>query len=157
MITGCKEDTQVTSVQQQIGQGYEVHRAKEFETENIEKVYVAKNTELNKNKIIQIVHSEGYKDIIEIMVIIDLDNEKIEDIKITKHHESKDYGGYVTKEWFTNGFKNKSINKSLKIAKMMSKDSSDIIAITGATVTSKAVVDGVNLCLENIKTMEGKK
>lgn len=73
------------------------------------------------------------------------------------HQETEDYGGYLTREWFLDRFIGKSSTYQLKMVKIIDNKPDEIVAITGASKTSKAVVDGVNLALENFNKIKGGK
>lgn len=156
LLIGCSNDAELDTVRNKFGQDYSIDRLNKYEDDSIIRVYKVSKEADEKYHIVQIVRSKGYKDYIKFMVTIDNDSKKISDIHIIEHNETHDYGGYVTKDWFLKRFINKPINQSLKIAKIVSENPWEVTAITGATITSEAVVKGVNLCIENIKTMEVK-
>lgn len=131
-----------------------VKRISKYESETIYGVYHLIGT--NSEEIIQLVKQKGFVDKIDMMVIIDCKENQIKEIKILEHNESEDYGGFLTKEWFLERFKDKSTAEALRVVKMSAKDESQIVAITGATITSKAVVDGVNLCMNNYHRIKGE-
>ena len=53
----------------------------------------------------------------------------------------------VTKEWFLNRFKNKSANMYLNRVALEQSQPNDVIQITCATVSSQAVINGVNAAI----------
>ncbi|WDV45633.1 FMN-binding protein [Clostridiaceae bacterium M8S5] len=143
------EDEHLSKLNEYFGQGYDITRQNGYENNDIIRAYRIVNKSNNSSEFVQIVNSNAYIDDIKIMVIIDEESKKISNIHILQHSETEDYGGYVTEDWFTDRFKNKPINQSLKTVKIISKNPREITAITGATVTSEAVVKGVNLCIQN--------
>ena len=123
-------------------QGYSgVHRVKKAETTNIIRVYRTKEA-----SIVQIVHSEGYKSTIELLVAIN--NNNVEKVNILSQHETEDYGGYITEQWSLNRLC-LPITAKLNLIKINKVNANDVVAVTGATISSQAVVDGVNLCIDN--------
>lgn len=130
-----------------------VKRIGKYENEDIYGVYHLEGS--NREEIIQIVKQKGFVDKIDMMVIIDCKENQVKEIRVLDHKESEDYGDFLTEEWFLERFKGKSIDAQLNIVKMSAKDESQIVAITGATITSKAVTDGVNLCMNNYHRIKG--
>jgi Na+-translocating ferredoxin:NAD+ oxidoreductase RnfG subunit len=126
---------------------------------DVRKAYIKKNfPAVKKNFIckdknnqvlgnIFIAEPIGYKGPVTIAVVIDSQKKETMGIKILNHDESPDYGGVLTEKWFLDRFKEKSIATFLNLVKLDAKDPQDIIQITGATVTSQAVVNGVNAAI----------
>lgn len=131
-----------------------VKRISKYENEAIYGVYHLMGS--NNEEIVQLVKQKGFVDKIDMMVIIDCKEDKVIEIKILNHKESEDYGSLLTEEWFLERFKSKSAAVPLKLVKMSAKDENQVVAITGATITSKAVVDGVNLCMNNYHRIKGE-
>ncbi len=86
------------------------------------------------------VASKGYGGPIDMLVGINKDG-KVTGVKIIKLSETPGLGLNATEPSFLDQFKGKSIENKLK-AKL------DIQAITGATITSQAVANGVKEALE---------
>lgn len=89
------------------------------------------------------VASKGYGGIIEMMVGISKDG-KIQGIKILSHSETPGLGANAEKPDFSGRFKDKPTDKSLKVVKRTASAPNEIQAMTGATITSRAVTLGVN-------------
>ncbi|HOK57049.1 MAG TPA: RnfABCDGE type electron transport complex subunit G [bacterium] len=105
---------------------------------------------LNKNeeeigKIFE-VKTMGYGGYITVKVGIDNEN-KIKKIKIKEHNETPGLGSKITQDSFLNQFTGKTKDEIY-----LKKDKTDgkIDSITGATISSRAVTDGVRKLLENI-------
>ena len=81
---------------------------------------------------------------------------EIADVVILAHNESKDYGEHVTKQWFLDRLKLKT-DELLNIAILSKEKENDVVAITGATITSQAVVVGVNDCIINYRRYLNEK
>lgn len=98
------------------------------------------------------VDPKGYDGTIEIMVGVT--NEGIvEGIKILSHSETPGLGANSADSKFTDRFKGK--NTLLKVTKSSQAGEDEISAITGATITSQAVTDGVNKAIEYVQNQEG--
>lgn len=97
------------------------------------------------------VSRQGFEGLIEALLLINIDENKIEQVNIISHKETLEYGGYVDKPWFLNRFKDKSLDKHLKLVKMMEQSEEEIVAITGATITSQALIDGINQGMDHFK------
>lgn len=132
-----------------IGNHEDLKRHKEYETEDIIRVYKDKN-----GKVLQIVTTQGYKS--EITFLVEIDQSAIENVEIISQHETKDYGSYVTENWFLDRLK-VPIDREIEVVKMAKKDENQVVAITGATITSEAVVKGLNQCVENYGRIENEK
>ena len=115
-------------------------RFENLETQDILRVYELENSQTG-----YIVASQGYKDIILMFVV--LNRKEVKEVKILYHNETRDYGGYVEKEWFLNRLLVSSSSK-LQTVIMKKENPNDIVAITGATITTDAVVNGINKCIE---------
>lgn len=89
------------------------------------------------------VTPKGFKGLMEIMVGISFDG-KVSGIKILSHIESPGLGANATREEFSGQFKDKPVDKPLEVVKNGATADNQIDAITGATITSKAVASGVN-------------
>ena len=90
--------------------------------------------------------SKGYGGDIEIMTGISTDG-KITGIKILNHSETPGLGANATRPYFLNSFKNKSVDRKLVSVKNPESDNK-VQAITSATTTTNAVLDGVNTARE---------
>lgn len=89
------------------------------------------------------VAPRGYAAPVEIMVGISTDG-KVTGIKILSHSETPGLGANAPEPKFSDQYKNKSIKEKLEVVKVVPTKENQIQAITGATITSKAVTLGVN-------------
>lgn len=85
---------------------------------------------------------EGYSDIIELIVGIDLEG-NITGIDIIKQNETPGLGAKADDESFKSQYIGK-VADVLEVVKQSSTNEQDILAISGATITSKAVTNAVN-------------
>jgi Na+-translocating ferredoxin:NAD+ oxidoreductase RnfG subunit len=126
-----------------------LQRLKKYETEKIIRAYKGEN-----NKIVQVVKVEGYKGDIEFLV--ETNNDYVTNVIILNQHETEDYGALVTEKWFLKRLY-LSIDQEIKVVKMAKKNKNEVVAITGATITTDGVVDGLNLCIENLRRINDEK
>ncbi len=95
---------------------------------------------------------KGYSSYINTFVAVDKDF-KVQKINILAHGETPGLGDEIETDWFKNQFKDKSI-EHLKVIKGETKD--DIQAISGATISSRAVTEdavknGVAFLIKTVK------
>ena len=86
---------------------------------------------------------------IEMLVRLDK-NGNIVDVKILSHNETPEYAKGITEPSFLNQFKGKNADDDFIIGK-------DVDAVTGATISSKAVIDTLKTSLQRYKNMTGPK
>jgi len=151
MLSACEPKIH-EAVGQVVNDKENVKRLTKHEDESVYGVYHLIDDD--RDEIIQLVKQKGFVDEIDLMVIIDYKEDIIKEIKVLEHKESKDYGGLLTEDWFLERFKDKPIATLLELVKMSAKEENQIVAITGATITSEAVVKGVNLCMNNYHRMK---
>lgn len=89
------------------------------------------------------VAPKGYAGAIELMVGISNEG-KVEGIKILSHNETPGLGAKAPQPKFSGQFKGKPLDKELQVVKRTPSSPNEIEAITGATISSKAVTTGVN-------------
>lgn len=94
-----------------------------------------------------LVTPHGYRSPINMMVVIETEKNTVLGIKIIKQEETPEFGGWVTQAWFSERFKGKSVNQYLKRAVLEVKAPNEIIQITSASITSQAVLNGVNAAM----------
>ena len=93
------------------------------------------------------VETKGYGGKIEMMVGIS-NQGKLDGIKILNHSETPGLGAKAPEPSFSDQYKGKEIKTPLEVVKGKASKENDIAAITGATITSKAVTKGVNEAVE---------
>lgn len=89
---------------------------------------------------------KGYGGEIELMTGVSMEG-KATGIKILNHGETPGLGANATKTYFTDSFRNKSVDTEL-VAVKNPKEDNEVQALTSATITTNAVVDGTNSVLE---------
>lgn len=94
-----------------------------------------------------IVNTSGFRGNIKIAIGVDDESSRVTGIKIISQNETPHYGGNITEKWFTDRFINKSMDSFLNIVSLDAVDSQDVVQVTGATMSSKGVIDGVNTAI----------
>lgn len=94
------------------------------------------------------LNAMGFGGAIDMMVGIDL-NGKVTGISVISHGETASLGAECTREDWQSQFVGTA--GSLQVT----KDGGTVDALTGATVTSRAVTDGVNRAVEFVKEVQG--
>lgn len=89
----------------------------------------------------------GYNGEVEVLAAFNSENDTLLGIRILSHEESMDYAEHIEKDWFLNRFKNLLTDKHLNLVVLDKENHEDIVQVTGATVSSQAVVTAVNACL----------
>ena len=100
------------------------------------------------------VSPKGYGGEIKILVGIDSED-KVTGIEVLSHSETPGLGAKSTSEEFKSQFKGK--DTELSVVKSQTQNSGEIQAITGATVTSRAIADGVKEASSIIEEIKGEK
>ncbi len=88
----------------------------------------------------------GYAGTVEILVGIDV-NGVVTGIAIGDHSETPGFGSKAEEPEFKNQYKDKTADMNLVVIKSGNASGEEIDSITGATITSRAVTDGVNAAI----------
>ena len=106
--------------------------------------------------VIYTVETVGYNGLIRTLVAFDKDANKISGVKVLKQSETPGLGTNSSEKWFSKRFLDKAATTELQVTKSKPAQDNEIQAITSATITTTAIVDGVNLArqhfLENFST-----
>jgi electron transport complex protein RnfG len=86
----------------------------------------------------------------EVQVLTGISNDgRVQGVTILKHNETPGLGALATEPAFKDQYKDLTAAEKITVVKTSpAADSNSIQAITGATITSKAVTDGVNISNE---------
>lgn len=102
---------------------------------------------------------KGYGGEMEVIVGISLDG-KITGVNIGTNSETPGLGSKASEPEFKNQYNDKSTENQINVVKGKASSESDIVAISGATISSKAVTTGVNAAIdlfnEELNNKEGK-
>lgn len=96
----------------------------------------------------------GYQGIIKIMIGIDILKKKISGLKILENVETPGLGSKISSDKFQNQFIGKLLNKPIEyILNKNPQAPFEIQAITGATISTRAVVNIVNKRIQEVKSI----
>ncbi len=150
LIEGKIEANQKIAIQKSINKlAPEVTTQKKIKTDNLPfwKLY-------QKDNLIGyavIASGQGYGGQIRIMVVTDSDLEKIKGIEVIESSETPGLGSKIQESNFKNQFKNIKVTKPIQYSKEKPEAPNQIQTITGATISSKAVVKILNKEVEELK------
>lgn len=94
-----------------------------------------------------VVSCVGFGGPLDVLVAMDSNNGTLIGIKILKHEESMDYAEHIESEWFLDRFKNIAADRYLNLVVLDKENEEDIVQVTGATISSQAVVNAVNAAI----------
>ena len=94
----------------------------------------------------------GYGGAIELMVGISADG-KVTGINIGTNKETPGLGTKAAEPKFKDQYNGKSVETPLEVVKGKATGENSIVAISGATISSKAVTDGVNAAIESFNSL----
>lgn len=97
----------------------------------------------------------GFSGPVEVMTGIDLDG-KVTGVRIGNHQETPGLGANAALPEFHSQYENKSVDSEIEVTKVDPTKENEIQAISGATITSDAVTDGVNIAINTFKEITGK-
>ncbi|MEG1254554.1 RnfABCDGE type electron transport complex subunit G [Clostridium sp.] len=118
--------------------------------ENILAIFEAKTGGETTGHVFNVIAKGGYGGDIELMVGINTDG-TLSGMTVLKQSETPGLGTKATEPGFTDQFNGMSSEKELSVG-------SDIQAVTGATITSKAVTSGINTAINYYNTnLKGAK
>ena len=112
----------------------------------IDEVYAGKSGDSIVGYTFRIL-SKGYGGDIEINVGIDTEG-KIGAIQIGAHSETPGLGAKIADDKFIGQYKGKTADKALELVKGSASGEAQVEAISGATVSSRAVTEGINKAIE---------
>lgn len=94
----------------------------------------------------------GFAGTIDMLIGLDAKAENILSIRVVDQKETPGLGDFITRPDFQKRFEGKSTVKPLRVVKTKPGDPQEVEAITGATISSKAVVKIVNATVENFRS-----
>jgi len=115
----------------------------------IQEVYRGKSGEKNVGYTFKVL-PKGYGGEIELTVGITSEG-KLEGIKIGSNSETPGLGAKAVEPEFQSQYRGKTVEMELTVVKTPATKDNEVQAITGATITSKAVTDGVNAAISLFK------
>lgn len=96
------------------------------------------------------VMPKGYGGEMALMVGISIEA-KITGLQVISHGETPGLGAKIEEDIFRDQFKGKTIEESFTLVKGSSSGDNEVQAISGASVSSEAIVEGVNAAIEIFK------
>ncbi len=99
--------------------------------------------------------TKGYAGTVEIMVGIDM-NGVVQGVKVGNNNETPGLGKKAEEAVFQQQFSGKLSSAQVAVVKNGTPKENEVVAIAGATITSKAVADGVNQAMAAFKQLAGK-
>lgn len=75
-------------------------------------------------------------------------------MRIVEHMETDHYVRDMANSWFTDRFAGKSVGNYLESVHLEASRDNEVIIITGATVTTEGIVNGVNACMGVFREIE---
>ncbi|MCP4653230.1 MAG: FMN-binding protein [Candidatus Omnitrophica bacterium] len=99
-----------------------------------------------------IAEGQGYQGKIKMLAVIDINLEILEGIEIIESIETPGLGARIQEEFFRKQFQSLSVLPQITYTKDIPENSNQIKAITGATVSSKAVVNILNKRIKELST-----
>lgn len=109
----------------------------------ISAVVLAKNGGEDAGVIYTVVPS-GYNGPIEALVGFDIRSKEITGVKVLSQTETAGLGANVQEPWFTARFAGKNAEQAIAVVKIEQTNENEVQAITAATITSEAIVSGIN-------------
>ena len=91
-----------------------------------------------------IVRPIAYNGPITLALVLDGEQEKSVGMRIVEHVETPYYVRDIENTWFTDRFAGRSVHTYLRSVRMSARSDEEIVAITGATVTTDGIINGVN-------------
>ena len=114
----------------------------------------------NKDKMIGyafLAQGQGYQGKIKILTVTDPDLKILKGIEVVESMETPGLGAKIQEVFFRNQFVDLSISDFISCIKNEPTKNNQIKAITGATISSQAVVNILNTKLETLRQILNKK
>ena len=124
------------------------------ETGIVKAVYIGKNDEGKLIGWCANVQPSGYGGAIDTIVGFEKDG-TVSGVKIVSLSETPGLGAKATDESFSGQFAGKKGDGSLTVIKSGEAGENEIMAISGATITSSAVKNGVNAAAKAVESVKG--
>jgi electron transport complex protein RnfG len=120
------------------------------------RVFRALNAEQKETGLVIAASGQGFADRIELLVALDLAGEKLTGLYIVDQKETPGLGDFITKEKWRSQFAGKPATEKLRVTKTGAKIPSEVDGVTGATISSEAVVAIVNTAVATYRAGEAK-
>ncbi|MFP3953698.1 MAG: RnfABCDGE type electron transport complex subunit G [Candidatus Acetothermia bacterium] len=136
---------------------YVLPKTEDYEVKTIEgkDIYVTRDSEGQVNGYAFTASGSGYQGTIELMVGVNSNLEEIQGIQVLDSSETPGLGGKIRGDNFKNKFRGEDASGGVSLVKSAPTEPGEIEAITGATISSKAVVDIINKGLDQVQEIMG--
>lgn len=94
-----------------------------------------------------VVSCVGYVGPIELLAALDDQSNRIIGIEILSHTETPDYASHIEEDWFLNRFSGIPSTIYLKRVVLDKENPEDVVQVTGASISSQAIVNAVNAAI----------
>jgi len=94
---------------------------------------------------------QGFADVIEVLIGQSADLSRITGLYVLAQKETPGLGDYIRGEDFLQRFEGKPTDTPLVVVKADPRQENEILALTGATISSEAVSDIINATIENLQ------
>ncbi len=118
------------------------------ELEEILAIYVSYQGDIPQG-VIYLVETNGFNGAIQTMIGFDIASQAIAGVKVTQQSETPGLGDNAKHAWFGERFLGKRADRQLEVTKFEPQNDNEVQALTSATITSTAVVKGVNIAREH--------
>lgn len=119
----------------------------------VKEIYAAKDASGELIGYCVSVSPNGFGGAIEIMVGVKPD-ETLTGIKIVSLSETPGLGSKAQEPKFKDQFDGKTVKDPLSVIKSGTPKDNEVVAISGATITSNAVTEGVNAAVDAVKNLQ---
>lgn len=134
------------------------------EAENIEKDYIGEEIiyklfDQEKDLIGYgfVASGQGYQGMIKMLVVSDISLEYLKGVEVVESLETPGLGAKIQETPFKNQFRGLKVDENMVCVKGDVEELGQIKAITGATVSSRAVVNILNTRIKEIRKLISKK
>ncbi|MCF8000260.1 MAG: RnfABCDGE type electron transport complex subunit G [Halanaerobiales bacterium] len=108
----------------------------------------------NRTGVAMIASGPGYQNVIELMIGVNLNSQKIYGIKILTHEETPGLGARITGDEYKENYVDKPFG-DYTVVKREPQSDLEVEAIAGATISSKSVAKIVENAVEQIQDVYG--
>lgn len=120
----------------------------------VKEIYLAKSSGTVLGYAVKVA-PKGYGGAVEIMVGVTTDG-VVQGIKVGNNTETPGLGKNAATPKFQNQFSGKKWDDKINVIKSGTPKDNEVAALSGATITSRAVASGVNQAMEAAKELSGK-
>lgn len=108
----------------------------------IEKIYA-----IDDKPAAFIASGTGYEGTIKVLIVMDNSEEKIAGIRVLEQGDTPLYADSIKESWFADKFKGLGLSEYLNRVVLDPQKPTDIVQVTGASLSSQAVINNVNSAL----------